>query len=153
MELKVYDGNSVDAITLASSGTDLHRDGIISGMEISYSGGNINISAGRAILGGRLCTTAGDTIAAAIVASGELIARIDLEEAPTISLLTRAPTTLAVGDLQLGDTVTEVQLATYTASGSAITALTKTLPASRSKDIYVQPTQPANPKDGDLWFY
>lgn len=110
------------------------QDGILHGFEITYSGGNIYVSPGRILCGGRVVAVDNiETIQAAIVNRGELIVHIDLagDEEHSVFFLTRAPKALVQSDTLLSGSIYEVQLATYKTAGNYITELNQTLKKRR----------------------
>lgn len=126
--------NSVLSADDAAAHAGALQDGILHGFEVTYSGGNIYVSPGRIMCGGRVVAVDNiEMVPASIVANGELIVHIDLagDEEHAVSFLTRAPRALIQSDTLLSGSIYEVQLATYKASGNYITELTATLKKAR----------------------
>ena len=122
--------NSVLSADDAAAHAGALQDGILHGFEVTYSGGNIYVSPGRIMCGGRVVAVDNiEMVPASIVANGELIVHIDLagDEEHAVSFITRTPKALIQSNTLLSGSIYEVRVATYKSSGNYITELNPTL--------------------------
>ena len=123
-----FDGSTVSSADDAAIYRTALSDGIINGCNVSHSGANINISAGRVLMCGRTAKFEAEQIQASLIASGELIIKIDMEGSTPAEWITRQPQDLTQQDINNGGTIYEIQIATYTADESGIKSITRTVP-------------------------
>lgn len=126
-------------------------DGAVYGVEITLNNGSISVGSGLLVMGGMVVAVVAETLTPS--SGSELVCSINTTTG-TAELITRAATALVQEDLYNGGDEYEIQLATYTVSGSSAGSVTKTVKtASAMSEIYVQQAQPSNPQNGALWFW
>lgn len=126
------------------------KDGVIYGCECTVLSGGINIESGVIVASGFMIAIDGETITPA--SGNEVVVKINISDG-SASVVIRETAALTQEDIFNGGDEYEVQLATYTISGSAVTSVTRTLErASAKTNTYTGSTEPANPSKGDIWF-
>ncbi len=150
-----------DAILQAASNVN----GILKGCAMSASGAAITVAAGWLLVEGRTIEfPTAESVTA--TAAGLVCVRIDLSGSPYASLVTYPTgTSLTRENLFDGGNVYEQQLGTFSFSGGAVTNFRQTIGDARCNlsiapqksrsdiGIYIQATEPASPKSGDIWLW
>lgn len=124
-------------------------DGVLTGCECNATSGGLTVTSGVMMLSGFMVSIDSQTFAPAT--SGEIVVKINIADG-TADILTRPVADLVKEDLFNGGDEYEAQLATYTVSGSSITAALRTLSAATANSgITVSSIEPVNPVKGDIW--
>lgn len=130
IELKQWNGSNVTPADDAALYSHFDgRSGVFVGCEITLSGSNeLNISAGRGLIGGRQFVVEAETVMAELASSGtqsgRLLVRLDLTNTETpIAFVTQAASVLpdlVQDDMTAGGTIYELVLATYKVTTTAV---------------------------------
>ena len=124
-------------------------DGVIFGCDCTALGGGINISSGLIIMSGFMIAVEAETITPA--AGNQIVVKINVSEG-SASIITRESSTLTQENIFNGGDEYEVELATYTISGSSVSSVIKTLGrASANSNIAIGASEPNSPQKGDIW--
>lgn len=125
-------------------------DGVLVGCECNATSGVLTVTSGVMMLSGFMVAIESQTFAPAT--SGEVVVKFNIADG-TADIFTRSVADLVKEDLFNGGDEYEAQLATYTVSGSSVTAVARTLTAATANSgITVSSIKPGNPVKGDIWF-
>lgn len=150
VSLLTKSGGSTSSTQFAGAMKSALTDGVIYGCDCTVSGGGINISSGLIIASGFMIAV--DAEAITPTSGNQIVIKINVSDG-SAAIITRESAALIQEDVFDGGDEYEVELATYTISGSSVSAVAKTLGrSSGNSNITVDSAEPANPEKGDIWF-
>lgn len=150
VSLLTKSGGNTSSTQFAGAMKSALTDGVIYGCDCTVSGGSIYISSGLIIASGFMIAVESETITP--TSGNQIVVKINVSDG-SASIITRESSALTQENIFDGGDEYEVELATYTISGSSVAYVAKTLGrASANSNIAIGTAEPSSPQKGDIWF-